>query len=612
VHASAISAVLVEPLIVARHNAGAVTLVSWNSWKSSDFAGGHSPPDVAPPKLRCAVMSRIWRGLLVGVIFAGFLSAEEVTSVPPPTGVAEAEPFHLRLRTQIETSPGSERYHTLVRREAWLPRETAFIVCDVWDSHHSEEAVKRVLEIAPRLNEVLHIVRDRGVTIIHAPSACMQSYEGHPGRVRAMETPKAAVLPPEIETWCYKIPSEEQGVYPVDQSDGGEDDEPVAHEKWLASLAAQGLNPRAPWTKQIELLDIDAERDFISDKGDEVWSILEARGIKNVIIAGVHTNMCVLGRPFGLRRMASNGKNVVLMRDLTDTMYNPESWPYVSHYTGTDFIISPIEKYVCPTITSDQFTGGEPVRFIRDTRPHVAIVMAEDEYRTEVSLPKFAAENLGKEYRVSYVFGSDAERNSIPGLEVLDEADILVVSIRRRVLPEAQMQYVRDFIDAGKPVIGIRTASHAFSLREEAPGEGLVAWPEFDAQVFGGNYTGHHGNEVTSTVTIVPRPGPHALLDDLQPQFEQQGSLYKTAPLATGAELILEGTLNDGDDGEATTEPVVWTYRRADGGWSFYTSLGDERDFAAGQLPILLKNAIDWAAATRTATAGGVEASPAQ
>ena len=89
-----------------------------------------------------------------------------------------------------------------------------------------------------------------------------------------------------------------------------------------------------------------------------------------MILLGVHTNMCVLGRPFGLRQMAKNGKNVVLMRDMTDTMYNPERWPYVSHFDGTDLIVEHIEKFVCPTITSVDFLGGEPFRFKNDRRSH--------------------------------------------------------------------------------------------------------------------------------------------------------------------------------------------------------------------------------------------------
>lgn len=122
------------------------------------------------------------------------------------------------------------------------------------------------------------------------------------------------------------------------------------------------------------MISIDAERDYISDRGDEVWNILEHRGIRNVILTGVHTNMCVLGRPFGLRQMSRNGKNVVLMRDMTDTMYNPKRWPYVDHFTANDLIVSHTERYVCPTITSDQLIGGKPFQFRNDNRTERDII----------------------------------------------------------------------------------------------------------------------------------------------------------------------------------------------------------------------------------------------
>ena len=91
------------------------------------------------------------------------------------------------------------------------------------------------------------------------------------------------------------------------------------------------------------------DEDAISDSGVEIWNLLEARGIKNVMLMGVHMNMCVLGRPFGLRQLVRHGKNVVLVRDLTDTMYNSRSWPYVSHFEGTNRMIEHVEKYVAPT-----------------------------------------------------------------------------------------------------------------------------------------------------------------------------------------------------------------------------------------------------------------------
>jgi len=210
--------------------------------------------------------------------------------------------LNLRVRRQVETSPGSGRYHTISEPKTWSGAESAIIVCDVWDAHHCLNAVRRMEQFLPRLNDVLASARSSGMTVIHAPSECMAAYENHPARKRAIETPKAAVLPADIGKWCSRIPSEEAAAYPIDQSDGGEDDDPAEHAEWAAKLAAMGRNPKAPWKAQHPAVKIDAEKDFITDKGDEIWSILEKRGIKNVILVGVHTNMCVLGRPFGLRQ----------------------------------------------------------------------------------------------------------------------------------------------------------------------------------------------------------------------------------------------------------------------------------------------------------------------
>lgn len=502
-----------------------------------------------------------------------------------------AQELDLNLRFQKESKEKSNQYHTLQKSEKWDPKETAIIVCDVWDAHHCYNAVQRVNELAPRLNEVLIKSRQMGVTIIHSPSSCMDAYKKHPARLRAIAAPKSNT-PKDIESWCYKIPQEEKGVYPLDQSDGGEDDDPVEHEKWAKKLSEMGRNPRAPWKSQTATLKIDDAKDFISDQGIEVWNILEDRKIKNVILTGVHTNMCVLGRPFGLRQMSKNGKNVVLMRDMTDTMYNPESWPYVSHFTGTDLIVSHIEKFVCPTITSDQILGGKPFRFKNDRRPHVVFVMAEDEYKTSQSLPPFAVKYLGNDFRVSYVFGNPSHRDDIPGLEVLENADVAVISVRRRPLPKSQMDPIKKFIAAGKPVIGIRTASHAFSLRKARAENKLVDWPEFDAEVFGGNYTNHYGNDLKSTIQTESDSTNHPILDGLaEANFQQGGSLYKTAPLKKGAKILMMGKVQGKE-----AEPVAWTFQRKEGGKSFYTSLGHVDDFKNPNFLRLLSNAVYWSA----------------
>jgi nicotinamidase-related amidase len=273
--------------------------------------------------------------------------------------------LHLKARMRIQENGN---VGVAYRDTNCEPKETALIVCDMWDQHHCPQAVARVKEMAPRMNQVLEKARAQGVLIIHAPSSCMDPYKDHPARKRAQAAPKATSLPKDIGTWCYKIPAEEKVKYPIEQSDGLTDcdcteAEQQAYDKELIAL---GRNPKAPWKSQTDLLKIHNE-DAISDSGVEIWNLLEQRGIKNVILVGVHTNMCVLGRPFGLRQMVKNGKNTVLMRDMTDTMYNPKRRPQVSHFEGTRLIIAYIEQVVCPTITSDQIIGGQPFRFKGDT-----------------------------------------------------------------------------------------------------------------------------------------------------------------------------------------------------------------------------------------------------
>lgn len=259
--------------------------------------------------------------------------------------------------------PAKRAFHDV----EWDTAQTAVIVCDVWDLHHCLNAVRRLEEFAPRLDEVLKEARKRGAIVIHAPSDCMPAYVDHPARMRAMQAPKAKQLPADVEYWCSQLPQEAGKHYPIDQSDGGEDDDPAEHAEWAAKLKSMGRNPGMPWKSQSSLITIDGDRDYISDRGDEVWNILEQRGIRNVILTGVHCNMCVLGRPFGLRQMARNGKQVVLMRDMTDSMYSPKSWPYVDHFTGHKLVVDYVEAAVCPTITSDQLLGGHAFHWKSDS-----------------------------------------------------------------------------------------------------------------------------------------------------------------------------------------------------------------------------------------------------
>lgn len=523
---------------------------------------------------------------------AGFTLLVSVFGSVATGRAADRQALGLQLRSRVETAADSGRFHTVTRNQSWNAVETAVIVCDMWDYHHCLNAVRRGQEMAPRMNRLLQEARDRGAIIIHAPSSCMNSYVDHPARKRALSVGRVDNLPEEIGKWCYQIPAEERGTYPIDQSDGGEDDDPAEHAEWAQKLQAMGRNPKAPWKAQMDALTIDGDRDFISDDGEEIWSILERNHRQNVILLGVHTNMCVLGRPFGLRQMAKNGKNVVLMRDMTDTMYNPEMPPFVSHFTGTDLIVEHIEKWVCPTITSDQILGGQPFRFKDDTRPHVAIVIAENEYRTNESLPPFAIEHLGREFRVSFVFANESERNDLPGIDVLKEADVLLLSVRRRVLPADQMKIIRKYLESGRPVVGIRTANHAFLLRNQKPPKGLESWENWDADIFGGSYTNHYGVGPEVSVSVEADAASHPLLKGVEAESIQgKGSLYRVNPLAKSATPLLVGAIPD-----QPPETIAWVNRTKFGGKSFYTSLGHVDDFAQPEFRRLLTNAIRWAA----------------
>src|SRR5436190_24022608 len=105
--------------------------------------------------------------LLTILVFLGFAHAGD-----PPA-------LNLTLRNRVAKEDG---FTVVEKKAAWNPKQTALIVCDMWDSHHCYNAVQRVEELVPRMNEVLEKARSMGVLIIHAPSSCMKPYENHPGR----------------------------------------------------------------------------------------------------------------------------------------------------------------------------------------------------------------------------------------------------------------------------------------------------------------------------------------------------------------------------------------------------------------------------------------------
>jgi hypothetical protein len=206
----------------------------------------------------------------------------------------------------------------------------------MWDAHWCRSATRRCGELAPRIDAFAKAARSKGALIVHAPSDVMNFYEGTPQRRLAQSAPKVKTDKP---IQGCRLDSSREGPLPVDDSDGGCDDEPRCPGKPY------------PWTRQVATIEI-ASGDAVSDRGEEVYALFVQRGIKNVLMTGVHTNMCVVGRSFAIRQMTMLGMNVVLVRDLTDSMYNPRMRPYVPHEKGTELIIEHIEKYWCASILS--------------------------------------------------------------------------------------------------------------------------------------------------------------------------------------------------------------------------------------------------------------------
>jgi nicotinamidase-related amidase len=262
-------------------------------------------------------------------------------------------PLELTLRSRA-SAPGQDPVPPTEKKVSWDPKKTAIIVCDMWDHHWCKSAEARVGELAGPMNEMLKAARARGVFIIHAPSTCTAFYKDTPQRKRAQAAPFAAPPGPltATERWgtAWNWPdSKREGVLPIDDSDMGCD-------------CKVKCEIRSPWTRQTAAIEI-AEPDAITDNGQETWNLLAERKIDNVILCGVHLNMCVLGRPFAIRQMVRLGKTVALIRDMTDTMYNPERPPGGTHFDGTARVVEHVERYWCPSFLSTDITGKPAFRF---------------------------------------------------------------------------------------------------------------------------------------------------------------------------------------------------------------------------------------------------------
>ena len=225
----------------------------------------------------------------------------------------------------------------------------------------------------------------------------------------------------------------------------------------------------------------------------------------------------------------------------------------------------------------------------------IVFMIGEDEYHTWETLPAFAETDLKPlGYQITVINADAHDKNRFPGIiAALRDADLLFLSVRRRTPPQDQLDAVRAYLAAGKPLVGIRTACHAFALRptDKIADPKLALWQEFDPEVLGGHYTGHHGTEKV-TISLAPGAESQPILKGIAAdRLIGNGGLYKVSPLANDTVPLLIGAIA----GEPA-EPVAWTHRYGPKqGRVFYTSLGHPQDFPNPEFHRFLVNAIVWA-----------------
>ncbi|MGD9719876.1 MAG: ThuA domain-containing protein [Pirellulales bacterium] len=224
-------------------------------------------------------------------------------------------------------------------------------------------------------------------------------------------------------------------------------------------------------------------------------------------------------------------------------------------------------------------TAGGSFVYAVDAQPlRVCLVSGSLEYKSNESLAgfqKYLEANYPVRCSRAFIVGEDEAH--LPGLENLDDCDVMLLFTRRLKLSGDDLERIKKYCTSGRPIVGVRTASHA-----------IQSWLELDKEVLGGNYKGHYDNDLATDVTILESARTHPLLAGVTP-FRSAGSLYKNQGLADDVEVLMTGTIPE------HTEPITWTrnYRNAR---VFYTSLGHPQDFTEESFRRLLTNALFWTA----------------
>jgi type 1 glutamine amidotransferase len=218
----------------------------------------------------------------------------------------------------------------------------------------------------------------------------------------------------------------------------------------------------------------------------------------------------------------------------------------------------------------------------------VCFLIGEPEYGTATSLPAFAsAELVPRGLTCTYATEDRQDAMDFVGMDAVAQADLLIISVRRHAPRAGHLALVRAHLAAGKPVIGIRTASHAFAATPADADH--AAWPGFDQEILGGSYGGHD-DDVPVLLSLAPGAREHPILQGVDLALLATRKLYRNPTLVPSATSLVLGT----SQGSTAIQQVAWT-NQVGGSRIFYTSMGLLSDVANPAFRRLLTNAVFWA-----------------
>ncbi len=255
---------------------------------------------------------------------------------------------------------------------------------------------------------------------------------------------------------------------------------------------------------------------------------------------------------------------------------------------------------------------------------HIVLISGDEEYRSEELLPQLAKILSTRHgFRCTVLYAIDPKDgtinpdrvDNIPGLEALDSADLMVIATRFRDLPDDQMKHIVDYVESGRPIVGLRTATHAFALKT-SPTYKNYSWnnPDggFGRRVLGETWINHHGEHgVQSTLGVINlEEARHPILKGIRPkELWSKTDVYEVRlPLPGDSRVLVFGQVLSGMTPNAAPAPgkvndpmmpVAWvkTYTGKSGKTArvFTTTMGSSEDLLIEADRRLLVNACYWA-----------------